>query len=95
MSRLTNARRQVEAAKTTRRLPTVFASAYEPAGDRSRILVVTSACSYCGGRHHHFLKTLAGLMRKQAGCRRGRYLISIARTYRRHGGLEVVDRAAA
>lgn len=86
------------AAKATERrsraLPVVHAALYEPAGARHRYLAITSPCPYCGGRHHHFTGEAAGFNRKRAGCRGGRYLIRIARTYQRRGGTEVVIRAA-
>lgn len=98
MTRIANAGRAAKAKEPRRgpeRLPVVYASVYAPAGDRGRYLIITSVCPYCGGRHAHYDHAPGSVTRKQAGCRSGRYLVSISRTYRRHGGLEAANRAAA
>lgn len=63
------------------RLTVVYATAYPPAGQRRRWLIVTDPCPLdgCGGgRHVHAaadLSTAGGVRR--AGCRRGTYWVAV------------------
>jgi hypothetical protein len=71
-------RSRVTSDDQSTRYPVVYASLSDPCPGRDRDHVLTSTCPYCGGRHHH---RSAGLRR--AGCRRGQYVVLVARRYRR------------
>lgn len=71
--------RAAKGTDPTRRLPAVSGPLYPPTSARGRYLVIVTACPFCEeGRHAHYLGTAVDTSRT-AGCRKGRYLVGVAR----------------
>lgn len=55
-------------------VPTVWGTAYPPAGHRRRWLLVVLRCSECLGAHQHYLRDNTGGLRRR-GCGAGSYYV--------------------